>query len=532
MQHGAVLPFNPSLSDDLLDDAARIRGDAIGDTLYSSRFVLQTLLNLREYLIADGRTEPERQPPALSDNAACERDLCTLWDMSINRDVVMLLLEQDVLELFTVMINGSFDQRLCEILIGIIGNMCSVASVRHALCHSEFAFPSLLALVSCTDPLVLLQLMRLITAAITFDNNSDEEHWFRHFQQVPNFVEQFAALLANSLHSAMLMNAFDALACICSKFLVMENQPVATGIIRAAVVVSPPPPVTFRDLILTDSLVAAVFEAFHQLLPSAVAADDEPTDDASAPSKRTRKIVNTFLDIQVVLTQFDDASRSVYQPHLPALFACLAQILEPMCNAVYLFPMTFNDHGIIENVNDLLQSLGDPFSGACYVRMVLIWSLINSQQQRRSEREARAARRKTKADSAAVDNGWLPHDCSDDDIEADHELPDDADDHPNEFNVDDAVMTILEYLTRATKAATVDEMEACFRELGLAAMRTLYATLSVGDADPDIEASCVKLHQVASRCWGIDLNVDTADQADVVEADRQIGEGHLAQQEA
>lgn len=471
LTEAAAQPFNPTLSDDLQDEADRIRGDAIGETLYSSRFVLQTLIKLQEYL-TDGRMDPDHQPPPLSDNESFERDLCTLWDMSIDKDVVQLLLEKEVLDLFAVMIVGSLDQRLCEILLGIIGNMCSVDAVRLALSVSDFVFPSLLSLVSCSDPLVLLQLMRLITSAITFDNNGDEEIWFRHFRQVPNFVEQFAALLTNSLHRAMLMNAIEALAAICSKFSVMEMQSTQEADTQTPCEER----ASFRDLYVRECLVVGVFDAFHQLLPASSATTEaEPTDETSAPSKRTQKIVNTFLDIQVVLSQFEEVSREVYGAHLPEMFSCIEQILEPLCNAVYLFPINFNDGIIIENVNELVQSLGDPFSGTCYVQMLRIWSLISSNQQ-------------TKRDN------WMSSEASEDD-----------------FNVDDALMTILEFLTRSTTRATFEELISCFRDMECSAVKSLYATLraTLHDfADNDIQASCVKLQQVAQKCWAIDIDLE------------------------
>lgn len=481
----APAPFNPALSDDLVEDVNRIRGDAIGDTLYSSRFVLKTLIQLRAYIDTDGQPETDDQPATacLSENAAFERDLCTLWDMSTNTDVVKLLLEQSVLDVFTHMIRSTLDQRLCEILIGILGNMCSLDAVRNAIGSSDFIFPSLLSLVSCTDPLVLLQLMRLIAAVMVFDNNGDEEMWFRHFRQVPHFVDELAVLLSNSLHSGMLVNAIEALTAICTKFSFMD---IPTSEEEGVT--------NFRDMFVNESLLTGLFDAFQQLLPTpAVAADDEETiavviDEVAAPTKRVQKMFWSFLDIQVALSQHGAHSCRVYAPHLEALFSCLSAILAPLCNPVYLFPINFNDHGLIESVNDVMQSLGDPFSVICYTQVVRIWSLIDEHRRRRGDRYK----------LSNTENDWMPLDADDDLDEDDN---DDAD-----FNMIDALMTVLEYLTRSTKSATVAELETCFSGLEVRAVQNLYENLRRGGGDPDIDESCAKLHQVAHKCWTIDLN--------------------------
>lgn len=501
----------------MVDDVDRIRGDAIGDTLYSSRFVLKTLIQLRAYIDSDGQ-QPDAdvggdQPAAtLAENAAFERDLCTLWDMSTNADVVKLLLDQSVLDVFTHMIRSTLDQRLCEILVGILGNMCSLDAVRHAIGSSEYIFPSLLSLVSCTDPLVLLQLMRLIAAVLVFDNNGDEEMWFRHFRQVPHFVDELASLLGNSLHSGMLVNAIEALTAICTKFSFMDMPlPIEEEGVS-----------NFRDMFVNEALLTGLFVAFQQLLPTAAggaaagnvsgvaaATDDEDAavaaavavgmDEVAAPTKRVQKMFWSFLDIQVALSQHGAHSCRVYEPHLEALFACLSAILAPLCNPVYLFPINFNDHGLIESVNDVMQSLGDPFSVTCYTQVVRIWSLIEEHRRRRGSRYK----------MPNVEDDWMPLDTDDD--------GDDDDEEDADFNMVDALMTVLEYLTRSTKSATMAELEACFGGLEVRAVQNLYVNLRRGGGDPDIDESCAKLHQVAHKCWMIDLN----DGAELSEAEAE-----------
>lgn len=88
-----------------------IKGDAIGNTMYSERFVLKTLLSLQN----------------IEWDENYENTLCTLWDMTIDKDVAIYLANHSFFDILIPTIENNLNEnaRLVEILVGITSNICS-----------------------------------------------------------------------------------------------------------------------------------------------------------------------------------------------------------------------------------------------------------------------------------------------------------------------------------------------------------------------------------------------------------------------
>lgn len=71
---------NPTITTDIIEDLEKIKGDSIGDTLYSSRFVLKTLIKLTNFTSSS----------TLEQDEDFEKDLCILWDMTIEKVCIHL----------------------------------------------------------------------------------------------------------------------------------------------------------------------------------------------------------------------------------------------------------------------------------------------------------------------------------------------------------------------------------------------------------------------------------------------------------
>lgn len=476
--------YNPEKMPDELKEAFLV--DAIGDTLYSKRFVLQTLLNLNK---VEAKLSEE-----------FEKDLCTLWDMTVEKDVVKLLLEHNVVEIFSGIIQLSEDQRLVEILLGVLGNMSALAETRDALCQQPDVMIPIIDLISCSDSMILIQLMRLFHTCLVFENSGDEYIWFQHFRCADQFVDKFAFILANSMSTTLLLHTYEALNAICTKFAIIEIQP---EILDSS---------GFRDIFVKRSLVTGVLEAFKQMLPDSQRAPDAPLtdgdnsqsncsqvyDDISAPTKRTQRITHLFLDINVILSQYDETSQQVYAPFMRDLMKCISKCLRPLCQPMYLLPLTSNEQILIENVNELVQALDDPFDEMCFNQMITIWSLIEKHQLAK-ESTIKEPKSEWDHDDEVVDE--------------------------EEVSGIDVNMSILEYLTRTSKNASVDRIEAGVTGIGQETIISLHKALSAGNAEEDIDACCEKLKEAAKSIWNIELinNDDFSDSDDEVEVNVNNG---------
>lgn len=457
--------YNPSLPTELnAEDVAKMKGDAIGDTLYSERYVLSILLRL-----TTGAVD-------LAEDDNFEKDLCTLWDMTIEKDVVKLLLNHGVLDLFGMIIVTTEDKRLTEIIVGIIGNMSCFSETRDLISINDDLMTTVLNLIDTDDAPTLVQLMRFFKTTLIFENSGDEALWFRHFQTVDKFVEKFSFILSNSTSTTLLLNSLEALSAICNKFSVIEIQPPMNDVSGGGTNTKT---TIFQDAYVKPCLVNGLIEAFIQTLPESLK-DDKIVEVTSSPTEKNQKIMNLFMEINVLLCQYESVSQKCYQPFLTELFDCTAKVLNPLCQPINLFPLTSNTQDIIENVNELFQLLGDHFNVNCFTKLVTIWSHLVKYQE---------------------DHG--DNDDDDGDNGEDHDEFWNTDD----INSDDICMTILEYITRTTNKITdQNDLENSLKIIGRKTTEKLFRVISVGDSEPDIEKCCSKLENGLRKLWKFEEN--------------------------
>lgn len=459
--------FNPSLPAELNDaEAVGIKGDSIGDTLYSERFVLSTLLKL---------TKLDDRP--LREDEQFETDLCSLWDMTIETDVIKLLLKHSVLEIFSTCIQNSNDPRLVEILIGTSANMCVLPETREYLCaHPDITFP-ILENIACFDSLTLIQLMRFLQSVLVFENSGDESLWFHHLEQVPEFVDKFSFILSNSCNPNLLVGAFEAINAICTKFSVLDIQPDEEEAETAK---------DFKEVFVKTSLVASINDAFKQLLyPDPI----NPTDDGDSTaeeehdgdaeemvSKKKGRIMNLFLDILVILAGFEASSIEAFVDCLPEILENVARVLATLCSPINLLPLTTHEQGIVENINELFQALQDPFHEQCFANIVRIYSLI--------EDDCRATKGASASGTGSSD--W------DERVGAEEEV-----------NAKEMQTTLFELIARISVGTSQDQLEGALRITGPIACQSVLNREQEEHLDGEVEVCLEKFRKALKNLWNI-----------------------------
>lgn len=379
-----------------------------------------------------------------------------LWDMSIEKAVVKLLLEYSVIDLFTNIIDETEDERLTEILLGVIGNMACFSDTRRELCHNSIAMSTILSQLENSDPLILKQLMRLLHSAIIFENLGDEMTWFKHFQDYDGFVEKFSFILSNSTSNTLLINSFEAMNAICAKFAVIECQ-------KGSETDS-----SFPQLFVKQCLVHGLIEAFKQVIQMSTESSEGSTD--LIPTQNQMKFMNLFLELHNTISQYP-SSIEAYQDAMSEFHKCLARILLPLTQKMYLLPLSSTHQGVIENVSDIIQALGDPFYGDSFRYMTQIWDLIEEDKN------------KDKSNSDWED-----------------------DDDSNVVDSDDLSMSVLEFLTRTANTCTQEDFTSALKSLNMNLALKLFERINDND-EPEAEIKSVieKMKMSIKTIWEIEI---------------------------
>ncbi|KAK9498741.1 hypothetical protein O3M35_003308 [Rhynocoris fuscipes] len=200
---------NPTLTDDLLEEVEKMKGDAIGNTLYSERWVLKTLMQIAKYTDEDWNEE-------------FESDLCSLWDMTLEKDVVNLLMKHDVISIINRIIGMTFiasRSRLTEIMIGLLGNMCCVSEkVRQELSMRDETIANLLRLFEIPDAPILVQLIRLLhaTAWDLLKEKDNVPSWLEKELNNFNLCNHVTFILKSSTNDELLCGVLEFLNTLCS----------------------------------------------------------------------------------------------------------------------------------------------------------------------------------------------------------------------------------------------------------------------------------------------------------------------------
>ncbi|KAH8234261.1 hypothetical protein KR038_004889 [Drosophila bunnanda] len=344
----------------------RMRGDAVGETMYSRRFILQTVMKLVQ-LQPDSALEQQ-----------LEDDLCKVWDMSVSPEVVTLLLENDAVDpIMYSLIDGCEDVRLYEILIGLLGNMCAQVECAELLTCSPQSMETLFKLANCLDTGMLIQLMRLyqyIMAHVLSGKEQFAVDWYVCFAAFENSAQNLGRILQQSVSDELLIAALKATNAILASCALVEEENA-----NSSLNLKP-----FAEVFLVQELCDGVNSAFLRLMrddqdkladeeegeengevPAAAGAaptDGEEDADVGYESCAPKitcdvEIIQTYLNICTILVQLPEAQASM-DVYAPSIVSCLTRILKFLQQPLQLIPLG-------ERQEEYLEDLAHIWSVSC-----------------------------------------------------------------------------------------------------------------------------------------------------------------------
>lgn len=183
------------------DTEAKLKGDAIGDTMYSQTFVAKTLLKLSD----------------MQWNKELEEELCSLWDMTVEKDVCAYLFELSYPSIASVVVKMYTEERLIEIIVGILANIFCANCTKNILVED---INTVLQILDLDDPLILVQVTRFIKALSHFDKSLK-------FLNM-DIIDKLTTILTNSLNISLLSTCLDTLASLSSNDVFSNNYLTAS----------------------------------------------------------------------------------------------------------------------------------------------------------------------------------------------------------------------------------------------------------------------------------------------------------------
>lgn len=332
----------------------RMRGDAVGDTMYSKKFILQTLMKLSQQL------------PQSALEMELEDDLCKVWDMSVAPEVVALLLENDAIELIMFAISSSEDVRLYEILIGLLGNMCAQVDCVEQLTANPEWIEMLIKLTTCMDTCMLLQLMRVyqyVMAHVVTGKEKLAIDWYICFSACDSAAKNLGFILQQSVSDELLIAALKAINAVLASCALVEEENAQSNIQLRP----------FAEIFLVQELCDGINNAFTRLMRDDLAKqadeidgamddqmpgtnedanhDDDEDGDESSSAKISCdiEVIQTYLNICTILVQLPEAQISM-DSYAPSIMFCLTRILKFLQQPMQLLPLGERQEEYLEDL--------------------------------------------------------------------------------------------------------------------------------------------------------------------------------------
>ncbi|XP_043255026.1 protein SAAL1 [Colletes gigas] len=212
----------------------KLKGDTVGNTLYSGKWIINTLLSIYR-VREDGWNED------------LENNLCTLWDITTEKDIVLFLVDNDFFKIAEFALNYQAP-RLMEIIWGIIGNMSCEPVVLEILGTKEELLETISRQNFLEDSGVWVQILRLFRSALWNIQTNPESRWRVNLRNSTYLKDLIPFILKSSTNVELLI--------------------ATLSFLRSSAEIDLPNGKTlFDELFETSSFLSGMLESFEEILP-------------------------------------------------------------------------------------------------------------------------------------------------------------------------------------------------------------------------------------------------------------------------
>ncbi|KAK3756766.1 hypothetical protein RRG08_019258 [Elysia crispata] len=155
---------NPAPPPDV--DLEKLRGDRIGDTVFSGKWCIQTVMKLMQSNVVIKADVGDTSSDVVDMEEELQNEVGALWDMTSNVQVCQYLHSVGAVESICYLISNSRCPRATEMCVGMLANIIYHNELWDIMKSDKSFFSILIQLLTSTDQPVLLEVNRFFNTAL------------------------------------------------------------------------------------------------------------------------------------------------------------------------------------------------------------------------------------------------------------------------------------------------------------------------------------------------------------------------------
>lgn len=199
------LRWNPPMPSGFKEYEELVDADVIKGTAFSKQWLFTVLMKLIQEVDKQNESGNTENEFGVDVDEDLQDELCNLWDMSMNSDVVVFMREFKSVELLSAVIANSRAPRVTEICVGILGNLACNETVCREMSADQNFIHMVLLLLQNPDGLCLVQTFRLLYSCLGYE--AGQSAWISAIKQQENeILEQIKFIMTSSTNVELLKN--------------------------------------------------------------------------------------------------------------------------------------------------------------------------------------------------------------------------------------------------------------------------------------------------------------------------------------